>query len=153
MSYGTWLRDLRAEERDAGVDHRDLACYASKLTPHVRDHLALAAQGIEELYTSLPAMITPDWAQRTYWEDSREVYLTRLTQALQHLGSALVAAGCTDAELNGLISGDAAGKNEASASTVVLTLSEKPMDETSDDGEETVTASASSGDLQKASSP
>jgi hypothetical protein len=99
VQNGTWLRDVRAKERDKGVNHKDLACYASSLTPYVRDHLARAAQGIEELYGQLPSVIIPDGAQRTFWEEGREDFISRVCEVLSHLGAALAAVGCTDNEL------------------------------------------------------
>lgn len=83
-----------------GVSHRDLACHASRLTPHARNHLARAAQEIEFLYSGLPADILSDQIQRIYWENGREAYVSRLAAVLHHLGSALTAVGCTDAELS-----------------------------------------------------
>lgn len=96
---GTWLRAVRAEERDKGVDFRALACHASELTPYVRDQLSRAAQGIEELYASLPSPLTPDTQQREFWESGREEYVARVCEAVQRLGAALAAVGCTDNEL------------------------------------------------------
>lgn len=98
MPNGTWLRDLRAVERDRGVDYMSLACNASELTPYVRDQLSLAAQGIEALYASLPSPLTPDGDQRSHWEGTREEYIARVCEAVQRLGAALAAVGCTDGE-------------------------------------------------------
>jgi hypothetical protein len=90
-------------ERDKGVNHDHLARYASSLTPYVRDHLARAAQGIEELYAALPSDLTPEDEQRSAWEDGRAEYVDRICESIQHLGAALTAVGCTDDELKRII--------------------------------------------------
>lgn len=99
MTFGTWLRTAREDEKDRGVDHYALACDAVRLTPYVRDHLARAAQGIEALYTQLPAAPVPESAQRAHWENGREAYIVRLREVLEHLAAALNAVGCTDRQL------------------------------------------------------
>lgn len=102
VTNGTWLHSVRAVEQGKGVDHRELACYAALLTPYVRDHLARAAQSIEELYTQLPSVVVGEDQQRAHWENGREAYISRLCEVLHHLGAALTAVGCTDDELKGL---------------------------------------------------
>lgn len=99
MPNGTWLRNLRAVERDKGVDYTTLACHASELTPYVREQLARAAQGVEEVYSQLPSAVLPEAEQRARWESSREEYVARICEAVQRLGVALTAVGCSDAEL------------------------------------------------------
>lgn len=99
MTHGTWLRTVRAQEKAQGVDHRRLACYATELTPHVRDHLARAAQEIENLYGRLPAGTVLEEDQRKHWTEGREDYIDSLRAVLGHLASALTAVGCTDKRL------------------------------------------------------
>lgn len=98
MPNGTWLADTRAVEKDMGVDHNELACHASLLTPYIRDRLARAARALEELYGQLPSPLAPEGEQRGYWEGGREAYVGRICEVIQHLGSALSAVGCTDDE-------------------------------------------------------
>jgi hypothetical protein len=90
---------VRDREKASGVDHRDLACYASRLTPHVRDHLAHAAQEIEKLYGQLPSAASFESQQREHWEEGREDYIESIRSVLGHLASALTAVGCTDEQL------------------------------------------------------
>lgn len=99
MHFGTWLRAARAEEKSKGVSHRDLACYASKLTPYVQEHLALALQDMEKLYAELPPVLLEDSVQRVFWEGFREEYISRVRGSLDHIGAALAAVGCTDDQL------------------------------------------------------
>lgn len=99
VQLGTWLRVARAQERDSGVDFRELACYASKLTPHIQDHLAPALQDLELLYAELPPTVSAEEEQREFWESYRSEYIRRIRGALDHIGAALVAVGCTDEEL------------------------------------------------------
>jgi hypothetical protein len=99
VQLGTWLQVARAQERDRGVDFRELACYASKLTPHIQDHLAPALQDLELLYAELPAAVSAEEDQREFWESYRTEYIRRIRGALEHISSALVAVGCTDEEL------------------------------------------------------
>lgn len=99
MTHGTWLRTVRSREKSAGVDHRQFACYASTLTPHVRDHLARAAQGIEKLYGQLPAATVSEADQREHWTEGREAYIDSIRDVLGHLAAALTAVGCTDKQL------------------------------------------------------
>jgi hypothetical protein len=99
-------------EQGKGVDHRELACYATALTPYVRDHLARAAQNIEELYAQLPSAVVGEEQQRGYWESGREAYITRLCEVLHHLGAALTAVGCTDDELKSMCGCEESVKEE-----------------------------------------
>lgn len=103
MTNGTWLRSLRAVEKDAGVDYTTLACHAVALTPYVREHLSRAAQGIEGVYNQLPSVVESEEGQRVRWEDGREAYVDRICEAIQHLGKALTALGCTDSELEKIL--------------------------------------------------
>lgn len=99
MTYGTWLSAARAEEKRLGVDHHEMACYASRLTPYVQNHLAVALRDLEQLYAELPSPIAEDVEQREYWEGTRREYVSRIRAALDHIGAALTAVGCTDEEL------------------------------------------------------
>lgn len=99
MQFGTWLRDARAREKDKGVDHRELACYANKLTPYVQDCMARALQGMEELYAQLPPAVAPEEKQRKQWEDGRTAFVARMRESLDLIGAALTAVGCTEEEL------------------------------------------------------
>lgn len=99
MEYGTWLRTMRAQEKVAGVDHIAMACYASQLTPYVRTHLATALQDMEELYAQLPPVIALEEEQREHWENGRDAYIACIRGALDHIGAALNAVGCTDEQL------------------------------------------------------
>jgi hypothetical protein len=101
--FGTWLASIRASERDSGVDHRELACYASKLTPYVQGHMSEALHDLEKLYTQLPPTVAEESDQREAWEGLREEYVRTLRQALDHLAATLTAVGCTDAELGGVL--------------------------------------------------
>lgn len=103
MPNGTWIRAVRAGEKNRGVNYTTLACHASVLTPYVRDHLAYAAQGIEELYTQLPPAISEETEQRDHWENRRSEYVTRICKVVEHVGAALAALGCTDSELEKLV--------------------------------------------------
>lgn len=136
MPNGAWLRSLRAMEKDTGVDYTDLACRATVLTPYVRDHLSRAAQGIEELYAKLPSAIVSDEDQRAHWEEGREAYVSSICEAIQHLGKALAAVGCTDSELNKLLvcNGEA---NEVESDTSSDGREEDTSEEETD-GSETV---------------
>lgn len=99
MEYGTWLHATRAQEKVDGVDHIAMACYASTLTPYIRDHLAPALQGLEDLYAQLPPVIATEESQREYWENGRDAYIAKIRAALDHIGAALNAVGCTDEQL------------------------------------------------------
>lgn len=136
MPNGTWLRSLRAMEKDKGVDYTALACHAQALTPYVREHLSRAAQGIEELYGQLPSAIVSDEDQRVHWETGRDAYVSRICEAIQHLGRALSAVGCTDAELEKILT-----CNEEANKVECDTSSDNPEEEVSEeeiDGSETV---------------
>lgn len=98
--FGTWLRSVRARERDKGTPYRDLATYPEKLTPYVQEELAQAAQVVETLYVKLPRATDPVGDQRAQWEQGREEFIATVRTALDHLGAALSAVGCTDAELS-----------------------------------------------------
>lgn len=102
MQYGTWIHDVRAQEKDKGVDFYKLACYASKLTPYIKDRLSYALRDLEQLYLALPADIDGDAEQREYWEASREEYIESVRTALCGIAAALAAVGCTDEELAGI---------------------------------------------------
>lgn len=99
MLFGTWLRSVRARQQDEGVDHRDLATYASKLTPFVRDELSTALHALESLYIRIPPEVLSDENQRERWLDLRSEYIREMRSALDHLGAALTVVGCTDEEL------------------------------------------------------
>lgn len=77
-----------------------MACYASKLTPYVQDHMARALQNMEELYAQLPSVALSEEDQREHWENGRGAYITRMRESLDHIGAALSAVGCTDKELD-----------------------------------------------------
>lgn len=102
MQFGTWLKDVRAQERDRGVDHFDLACNASRLTPYIKDNLALFLRDLEFLYLELPTERMSEADQREYWEEHRDEYVRRLRIALNRLAATLTAVGCTDQELAGI---------------------------------------------------
>lgn len=139
MPNGTWLRSLRAMEKDNGVNYTELACQATVLTPYVREHLSRAAQGIEELYAKLPSALVDDAAQRAHWEDGREAYVSRICEAIQHLGKALAAVGCTDSALNKLLVCNEEA-NEEENDTSYDGREEDSSEEESDGGETVVIA-------------
>lgn len=98
MQFGTWLGVLRAEEAKDGVDHYELACYADKLTPYVRGHLADALgtlRGVDDLIPEFSS----EQELRGFWEDSRDEYIRKIRETLDHVGAALTAVGCTDKQL------------------------------------------------------
>lgn len=99
VQFGTWLSDARASEKDKGVNHRELACYGSKLTPYVQNQLAPALQDMETLYAALPSVTEDEEKQRAFWEDFRPEYVQRIRVALDSIGAALTAVGCTEDEL------------------------------------------------------
>jgi hypothetical protein len=97
--FGTWLRSVRAREREAGVDHRELACYASKLTPYIQDNLSEALHRLEKLYIQIPATAFTEQIQRERWEKLRPGYVRDVREALDFLAATLTAVGCTEDEL------------------------------------------------------
>lgn len=99
MHFGTWLRDVRAEEREAGVNHRDLACRPAELTSYVQDQMCEALSRMERLYIRIPPAPLDESHLREKWEDFREPYIYELRKALDHIGAALTAVGCTEDEL------------------------------------------------------
>ncbi len=99
MLFGTWLHDARVRDREAGVDHRELACYGEKLTPYVQEHLAKALQGLERLYMRIPSTLLDEKALREQWEEFRPQYIRDIRTALESLAAALTAVGCTDEQL------------------------------------------------------
>jgi hypothetical protein len=136
--YGTWLKDVRAQEKTQGVDHRELACYASLLTARVQDELSRALRGLELLYIRIPAVALHEDFQRDRWENYRTEYIREIREALDHIGAALAAVGCTDEEL--------AGAHQTQCSAEDEEEPEEPTDESSEedssdgiaDNEETV---------------
>jgi hypothetical protein len=103
--FDSWLHTVRAQERDGGVDYRNLACYPDKLTDYIQDHMSTALQGLEELYAELPSKVAKDDEQREAWITQRESFIIRTRAALDHLAAALSAVGCTDEELSGSTKG------------------------------------------------
>jgi hypothetical protein len=69
------------------------------LTPYIRGHLAPALQDLEDLYAELPSLITDEGDQRRFWEETRPEYIRRVREAMNHIGAALTAVGCTDEDL------------------------------------------------------
>lgn len=141
VSNGTVLRTIRAGEKSKGVNYTTLACHASVLTPHVRDHLSRAARKIEELYNQLPSPVTPDVAQRSHWESQREAYVARICEVIEHVGATLTAMGCTDTEMEKLLGcEDGANETEIEISTAPSESSEEhtPMEKSGSDKTVTV---------------
>lgn len=138
MQFGTWLRDARAQEKDRGVDHRELACYASKLTPYVQDRMARALQGLEELYAQLPSVAAPEEKQREAWEGGREAFVVRTREALDLLGAVLTSIGCTEKELASVTDEEPDPEPEAEPQPVSDNSSDAPEEEAKPDVEETV---------------
>lgn len=101
--FGTWLASIRARERDSGVNHRDLACNPSKLTPYVQGQLGTALHELEKLYATLPPVVTEEDEQREAWEELRDGYILTVREALDRIGATLTAVGCTDRELSTLL--------------------------------------------------
>lgn len=99
MPNGTFLRSARARERAAGVDFRELACYAGKLTPYVQSQLSAALLGLEKLYLQIPTVALPEEVQREAWEDFRPEYIREIRVALDLIAASLTAVGCTEEEL------------------------------------------------------
>lgn len=99
MRFGTWLRDIRAKEREAGVNHRDLASRPAELTSYVQDHLSQALRKLELMYTQIPPAPIPEDRLRIRWESFRGRYIRDIRYALDHIGAALTAVGCTEEEL------------------------------------------------------
>lgn len=101
--FGTWLASIRASERDSGVNHRDLACNPSRLTPYVQGQMSTALYDLERLYAQLPPVVAEESEQREAWEQLRDDYVRTVRQALDHIGAALCAVGCTDGELRAVL--------------------------------------------------
>lgn len=127
MLFGTWLRSIRTQERDTGVDFNQLACYGSKLTPYIQDHMAVALKDIEMMYNQLPSTALSEEEQRERWEGLRTEYIARMRAALDHFGAALAAVGCTEEEL-GQIDGPERHEEKTEDSPEVTAPS--PVDET-----------------------
>lgn len=99
MLYGTWLQSARAREREAGVDHRDLACYANLLTSYVQEHLSQALYRLEKLYIRVPPTALNEEHQRSLWETLRPDLIRDVREATDHIAAVLAAVGCTEEEL------------------------------------------------------
>ncbi len=97
--FGDWLETARAQGRATGVDYRDLACYARKLTPYVEHELFVAARGLEQMYIRIPPGPLDEETLRGMWEDHRSDYIRNLRGVLDHLALALAAVGCSSEEL------------------------------------------------------
>lgn len=93
MQVRTWLSDLRASEAARGVDHRELACYAQKLTPYAYTHLDAAVSALSVAELEMPASDFSEEEQRENWEKSREDIVRLLTGALDSVGRILTALG------------------------------------------------------------
>lgn len=98
MQFGTWLSALRGQESIDGVDHYELACYASKLTPYVRGNLDDALGLLASVSDDIPDGVSDD-DLRAYWEENRSAYIRKIREVLDHIGAALTAVGCTDKQL------------------------------------------------------
>lgn len=155
MPYGTWLEGVRSQERSRGVDYRHLACYASELTPYVRDQLARAALGLEEIYAHLPSLLVSDDAQREHWVAARDTYVNHVSAVVRHLGAALSAVGCTDAEFAQVIAGKETVKSAEVTGQSALPVAEEHTDDGAPDSEQTITVRvlaekcAAGGDQEK----
>jgi len=97
--FGSFLRSARTREREAGIDHRELACYAGKLTPYVQSNLSNALLTLETLYTRIPSTVISEQQQRELWEQLRSVYIQDIRSALDRIAAVLTAVGCTEEEL------------------------------------------------------
>jgi len=97
--FGTFLQSARAVERSRGVDFRQLASDASKLTPYVQAHMSEALLSLETLYTKLPSTLRPEDHQRATWEGLRTEYVAEIRGALDHIAAILTVVGCTEDEL------------------------------------------------------
>lgn len=138
MQFGTWLRDARAQEKDRGISHRDLACDARKLTPYVQDRMARALQGLEELYAQLPSVAAPEEAQRAQWEEGRRAFIVRTREALDLLGATLTAVGCTEEELESILDDDPDPETDQEPAPDPDEPSGEPEERVEPDVEETV---------------
>jgi hypothetical protein len=101
--FGTWLANARTSERDSGVNHRELASYASRLTPYIQGHMSEALHSLEKLYAQLPPTVMEEGEQREAWEGLREEYIRTTRVALDHIAATLASVGCTDAELSAVL--------------------------------------------------
>lgn len=99
VQLGTWLRDVRAQERDRGVDHYELACHASRLTPYIKDNMSQALRDLERLWMRLPTELMGEDEQRLFWEEYRAEYIRQVQGALVRFAASLTAVGCTEEEL------------------------------------------------------
>lgn len=124
MLFGTWLQSARARERESGVDHRELACYAGKLTPYVQDQMSRALHDLEKLYIRIPPTALHESNQRLLWESLRTDFVRDIRGALDHIGAVLTAVGCTEEELEDILGGatdaevgEESGTNEESANS------------------------------------
>lgn len=105
MLFGTWLRAARARERETGVDHRELACYAGKLTPYVQDQMSQALHDLEKLYIRIPPTALHESNQRMLWESLRTEFVHDIRIALDRIAAVLTAVGCTEEELEAILGG------------------------------------------------
>ena len=129
--FGTWLATVRASERDSGVNHRELACYPSKLTPYVQGHMSEALHSMEKLYAQLPPVLLDEDEQREAWEGRREEFIRAMREALDHIAATLSAVGCTDSLLSTVLDppaeDDAVSEGEADVSTTEDETTEVPI--------------------------
>ncbi len=100
MRFGAWLAPLRADEVAAGVDHYELACHPADLTQHIRSHLDAAALALGDGRSGVPEPFLAEDDQRASWEEFRTSFIEHMAVLLDHVGHALNAVGCTDAELD-----------------------------------------------------
>lgn len=127
MLFGTWLQSARARESAAGVDHRELACYAGKLTNYTQEELSRALHRLERLYIRIPPSPLGEKEQRQMWEERRSDFISEIRESLDNIAAVLAALGCTEEEL------EAAGARAEDAET----------GETEDDVESTNASSGS----------
>lgn len=129
MQFGTWLETTRVNAQNSGVDLRELATYAAKLTPYVQGQLFYARVGLEKLHIQLPPTPLSEKEQRERWEEHRERFIGDVRVVLDDIASVLIAVGCTDEELA------AAGAVARSVTPVSDTEDETESDESSENDE------------------
>lgn len=100
MQTGTWLKSVRTQEIEEGVDHYALACNPYMLTLHTRDLFQRLIGSANRALARVPLPMEDDRRQRLTWEAGRETYIRELRDCAAALASALNAVGCTDAELS-----------------------------------------------------
>lgn len=132
MLFGTWLRTCRAKEREAGVDHRQLACHPAELSTYEQHNLSKALHLMEKLYIRIPPSAFSDSRLRERWEGFRSEYIRELRVALDCIGAALTAVGCTEEEL------EAAGRPVKASVPDAEEDTENPGSEEKVETEETV---------------